>query len=108
MEIKVNEKVNFSELIKYIYDNNISDGTFIPDNCLDMSKHVHVNSNFFLIKLPSHSILCINLMRHATNVGQIPMSTRRGQGLVFPKLTAFCSSALRKARPQWVTTSASC
>nr|WNM56227.1 hypothetical protein CoNPh38_CDS0351 [Staphylococcus phage S-CoN_Ph38] len=46
MEIKVKEKVNFSELIKYIYDNNISDGTFIPDNCLDMSKHVHVNSNF--------------------------------------------------------------
>lgn len=46
MKIKVKEKVNFGELIKYIYDNNISDGTFTPDNCLDMSKCVHVNSNF--------------------------------------------------------------
>ena len=46
METKVKEKVNFQELIKYIYDNNISDATFIPDNCLDMCKHVYVNSNF--------------------------------------------------------------
>lgn len=45
-KIKTKEKVNFQELIKYIYDNDIEDATFIPDNCLEMSKHVHVNSGF--------------------------------------------------------------
>lgn len=45
-KIKTKEKINFQELIKYIYDNNIKDATFIPDNCLDICKHVHVNSGF--------------------------------------------------------------
>lgn len=35
MEIKVKEKVNFSELIKYIYDNNISNSITNIQTVLD-------------------------------------------------------------------------
>ena len=32
MKITVKERLNFQELINFIYDNNINNGKYVPDN----------------------------------------------------------------------------
>ena len=59
MEIKRKEKVNFSELIKYIYDNDIESGVFYCNGLVGKVSNI-VRVDNYCIKFPKDTCISIN------------------------------------------------
>ena len=59
MKIKVKEKVNFSELIKYIYDNDIESGVFYCNGLVGKVSNI-VRVDNYCIKFPKDTCISIN------------------------------------------------